>query len=661
MPKPPEGALMRHLLFFLFITACSISPLRAQEESTTSFVTTPEARISLLAGQTATKGQGALLLGLRFELEKGWKIYWRNPGDAGFPPTLSWDNSVNLADARIIWPVPSRFSWAGLETIGYEGDVTLPIEARIADPDKPLHASLRVDYLVCSNICIPGTANLALTLPDGEGSISADAEQINAYKWQAPGSHHGLRILSAAYKTGENGLPLLSIEAESDTPFSDAIDLFAEYDMQDTPEFVGTRRPTVTTSSNTKRIHVETRLETRPALDQRLTLTLVDGNRGTESTLIPDHASPSPTLSQPGLVAMLGLAFIGGLILNLMPCVLPILSLKILHLAHHAGRNQREIRMGFTGSGIGVVLTFVGIGIILATLKAGGAALGWGIQFQNPLFLGILVIILTAFALNLWGLFDIRLPNWLLRTTETSLPSSSQWLPSIANGAFATLLATPCSAPFLGTAVGFALAQGPWNIMVIFVVMGFGMALPWFLVAITPKLGQCLPRPGYWMIRLRQIMGLTLLATAFWLLTVILAQYRGPDEPEEGWVAFDTQMIGAHIANGQTVFVDVTARWCITCQVNKAVVLSQEPVSTLLSQPGIIAMQADWTSQNPFISQYMASHGRYGIPFNAVYGPGRPDGIILPELLTAQTVQEALKQAQYPDKHIITENNGTVP
>lgn len=654
------STFVRGFLYFLCVATLLTPPSRAKEATLTFRAVTPEARISLLADHTSVDGHNPVRLGLHFLLEKGWKIYWRAAGDAGFPPTLSWEGSENLVAGAIHWPVPTRFSWAGLETTGYRDDVVLPLQITVNDPEKPVRIRLRVDYLICSDICIPGLANLGLDLPAGKGEISPDAAKIDRYERMVPGPHHGIRLLSTAHRTEEDGSAFLDIEAESDTPFSKKIDLFVERRTQDQPDGIGTTQPTVRTNEDRRRIWLQSRLTSPYEPGQELTLTLVDDNRGAETTLIPDHQPSRPATSGSSLAVMLGLAFLGGLILNLMPCVLPVLSLKILHLANHAGQEQHDIRTGFAGSALGVVLTFAGLGAVLAILKAGGASFGWGIQFQSPLFLGLLALVLVGFALNLWGLFEIRLPARLSQFAGTRT-LSSRWAGPVANGVFATILATPCSAPFLGTAVGFALARGPLEIMFIFITLGLGMALPWIMVAVVPGIGRILPRPGPWMIHLRRAMGIALLVTAAWLVTIMASQQQGSTKPEGAWIPFDEQAIGAKVAKGHVVLVDVTAQWCITCQVNKAAVLSREPVAKLLEHPDVIGMRADWTSPDPHISSYLAKFGRYGIPFNTIYGPASPEGIILPEILTAGAILRAVKKAQDPGKRIIPENNGSAP
>jgi len=332
----------------------------------------------------------------------------------------------------------------------------------------------------------------------------------------------------------------------------------------------------------------------------------------------------------------------------------------------------------------------------LIAAKSAGLSIGWGVQFQEPVFLAALAALVTLFACNLMGWFEIQLPWWLAGRLQGG---GSSLAGSFISGAFATLLATPCSAPFLGTAVGFALAGGPADILVIFACLGLGLALPYLVVAAVPSLARFLPRPGRWMLTLRRILGLLLAGTALWLVWVLARQaglvaaglvaalglaatltlalgHRRPRlgrtlamtsallllgmlappaflvrtgaaaALDAGWTRFDPAAIGPAVARGQVVFVDVTASWCLTCQVNERLVLDQPDVKAALGAGGVVAMRADWTRPDPAIAAYLKRYGRYGIPFNMVYGPGAPDGVALSEVLTSAAVEAALAKAR---------------
>ncbi|MCF8481184.1 MAG: thioredoxin family protein [Rhodospirillum sp.] len=666
----------------------------------------------LVSAVTGVGDAETLTLGLEVELTDHWKIYWRSPGDAGYPPDMDWSGSVNLAEAPFQWPVPTRFSVLGIETVGYQGRVILPIAAKPIQPGDPLILNAKVDYLICSDICVPDQGQFALMLPPGPAKPSSQAHAISQFLAQVPKASpsHGLSVTEAVIEPG--GVVRVAVTA---TPPLDQPDLFLE-----APPGLAFGAPTVTLSDGGQRAVLRAPLEGEADLTgQTITALVADGVRGVETAI--DTASlaapgaplaPNPgralvadlgdASSPPTLWAMLGLALLGGLILNLMPCVLPVLSLKILGLVGHGGGAPRRARLSFLATSAGIIASFLALAGAAIALKAAGAAVGWGIQFQQPLFLTGMVILLTLFAANLWDLFEIPLPSILSGLGGQGVEGGSL-VGSFATGAFATLLATPCSAPFLGTAVGFALAGTSVDTLGIFLALGLGMALPYLAVATVPRLATRLPRPGPWMVKLRWLLGFALAGTAVWLLSVLAVQAgavgalaiglamagavsllalasRAPStrelalgavvllfvgsgilalqerqapsgpSPTGGqeatvWRPWSAKETARLVAEGKTVLVDVTADWCVTCLVNKAAVLDREPVATLLAKGEVVPLRADWTRPDPSIAAYLASFDRYGIPFNAIYGPEAPEGIALPELLTDSAVLDAVARA----------------
>jgi suppressor for copper-sensitivity B len=655
-------------------------------------------KVRLLAGVGGVGTLAGISAGLEFQLAPGWKTYWRSPGDAGYPVTVDWGGSRNLAAAEFAWPAPHRFTLFGLDTFGYSDEVVFPITLRPERVGEPLHLAAQVRYLVCRDVCIPGEASVVLDLPAGQAAPTEALQLIDRFAAQVPdaGASHGLRLERAAVG-GSAERPTLEITARSEFSFQ-APDVLVEG-----PSGLHFAAPAVRLSDEGKVAHLSlpvTEAPDAPRLqDARLTVTLVDdapgGRRGLEKTLTPSPPEPSGHR----LLPILGLALLGGLILNLMPCVLPVLSLKLLGMVGQGGREVRAVRASFLASAAGVIAAFLALAAALAGLQAAGLAVGWGIQFQQPLFLAAMLLLVTLFACNLWGWFEIPLPGFLgdlaaRRGGDHGLAGN------FVTGMFATLLATPCSAPFLGTAVGFALTGTTIELFAVFATLGIGLALPYLLVAAVPRLAGRLPRPGRWMIGLRYVLGLALAGTAIWLLTVLAAQLGGRTAILAGllllaivaalwlrrrragsarpawaaiavcavalllvagappaadprvapssagvWQDFDEPAIGGLVGDGKVVVVDVTADWCITCQVNKQLVLDDPAVAARLAAPGVVAMQADWTRPDEAIARYLASFGRYGIPFNAVYGPGAPDGIVLSELLSKSDLMSALEQA----------------
>jgi suppressor for copper-sensitivity B len=641
-----------------------------------------------------------LRLGLHFRIQPGWKIYWRTPGEAGFPPTADWTGSENLAEAEILWPVPHRFTLFGLDTFGYADEVVLPIRARAAEPGAPVALNAAVSYLTCSEICVPHDGVLRLEVPGGSTPASPEATLIAQAEILVPGdgSAVGLSFERAVLLDGDPD-PVLEVVARSQTPF-EAPDVLVEgppgftFAAPDVKLRDGGRQAVMRLQSG-RGFLAEGVLE-----GKRIVLTVTDGQRGMEAESITRFApgrAPGPAFDGLALIEMIGLAVLGGLILNLMPCVLPVLSIKLLSVVKHGGRERREVRIGFLASAAGILFSFLVLAGVAIALKSAGLAAGWGIQFQQPLFLTAMALLLTLFAANLFGFFEVPLPAAIADFAGSG--QGHGLAGHFATGAFATLLATPCTAPFLGTAVGFALARGAAEILVIFAALGVGLALPYLSVAALPGLATRLPRPGPWMVTLRRILGLALAGTVVWLMTVlarqvgteaawlagallialglslwlgrrlprpalpvlagalavaVLAAPAGfaagerevpPPVAEGDWQPFDEGRIASIVAEGGLVFVDVTADWCLTCQVNKALVIDTERVAGDFAEHGVVLMRGDWTLPSEVISDYLADHGRYGIAFNVVYGPAAPEGELLPELLTVNAVLDAVHKA----------------
>ncbi|MBL6928558.1 MAG: hypothetical protein ISR44_05250 [Rhodospirillales bacterium] len=518
-----------------FVAAFFAVTVAAAQEPASPWAETEQTAVRLISAVTAVGDASGAPLGLHFKLQKGWKIYWRSPGDAGFPPRPDWSGSTNLASASLRWPAPERFSVLGMQTLGYKDEVVLPIDAEVSEPGQALSIRLKVDYLTCDDICIPYTAKLALDLPAGKASPSSFAHLINRFSSAVPGDGgaHGLRILGLEALGRDKGASL-RIAAASTTPF-DAPDVFVEGPVE-----LFFSKPKLTFKDGRRTASAEIAVDGIQYVEggltgAPLTITVVDGPRSAERTFAPGAIAVSADGGEAGLsiAAVLGLALLGGLILNLMPCVLPVLSIKLLGVVSHGGGKSRDVRMSFIASAAGIICSFLVLAGGLIALKAAGGAIGWGIQFQQPWFLIAMGLIVVLFACNLWGFFEFRLPSGLASVGATA-GNNDGLVGHFLTGAFATLLATPCSAPFLGTAVGFALSRGPAEILWVFAALGVGLALPYLAVAAVPVLATRLPRPGPWMVRLRQVLGFALAATAVWLITVIAvfwARFRRAGSP----------------------------------------------------------------------------------------------------------------------------------
>lgn len=654
----------------------------------------------LISGNDGVGSDAVVPLGLEVQLADGWHTYWRSPGEAGLPPQLDWSRSQtdagNLQSATLLYPAPHRYTAYGLETVGYRDHVLFPIDAVLRQKGLALNADVSVDLLVCSSICVPKHFDLKLTVPAGAAQAGAETALLHQARAQLPTDADNAGILLVGIANDEHHL-IFNITSRDSLSHPD---VFVEDDKN-----IGFGAPVVKIDPQGHSAMLTVApVDTLPSSDALsglpVTLTFVDNDKATEiKTKVPSTALPPAPLveaPQPRFMIALLFALLGGFILNLMPCVLPVLSLKILSVVSHGGGEMRVVRHSFIVTAAGIVFSFLILACATAALKHFGMALGWGVQFQQPAFLMFLILLLTFFAANLWDLFDIPLPRFLADRMDP------QYHPKLAGdfatGAFATLLATPCSAPFLGTAVGFALASGVTEIFVIFFALGLGMAMPYLAVALFPGLATRLPKPGAWMNYLRWFLGAALALTAVWLTWVLAAQitadyatvfglfmsailillalkkrghkaglitlgiveicivalllgFNGSQKPkmhdaERHWLPFDQNALDADIAEGKVVFLDVTADWCLTCKANMRFALSDDAVVQRLFHDDVIAMQGDWTNPDPVIGDLLHKYGRFGIPFNAVYGPGAPQGIVLPELLTASAVLKALGQAE---------------
>jgi suppressor for copper-sensitivity B len=699
------------LVYFGLSILINQNSLAGQNE--TQWSKTEHTSVRLISSISAIADNKIIKLGLQFEMKPGWKIYWRSPGDAGYPPNLNWEQSKNLKKIDFRWPLPARFSVSGIQTIGYKKEVIFPINAQVINQTQKLELRADLDYLACNEICIPYKTKLALDIPPGSNanSLSNNQHIINQYIEKIPGDGKAskLKIVSVTttdkfFETRDNiRRGFITINATSGYPFTNP-DVFIEG-----PELVFFGMPKLTLHNNRFAavfLVPVTEEENAKIIKSSIRLTLKDGERSAEHTLkvIQTNRLDPVRKQEFSFLLIIGFALLGGLILNLMPCVLPVISLKILSLISHGSSSRSIIRLNFLATALGIIFSFLLLGITLISLKLAGSTVGWGIQFQYPWFIVGLTIIVIFFAFNLWGVFELRLPGWLSNLVNGSgNPNKNQlsFSNNFITGAFATILATPCSAPFLGTAVGFAIAGNVIDIIIIFLTLGIGMALPYLVITMIPGFANKLPKPGVWMIAIKKILSIALLATAIWLLSILTTQIgmtvtftiitllilialslkirslqkenlRLPttiiiiasilgafwvpynitpsdiqieNKDRTYWQPFNPETIPKLVQQGKTIFVDITAEWCITCKVNKTTVLGRQEFKDLIASNKIIAMQGDWTKPNKKILSYLIKYNRFGIPFNAVYGPGNIRGDVLPELLTTDSVRRSLEKA----------------
>ncbi|WP_299821646.1 protein-disulfide reductase DsbD domain-containing protein [uncultured Jannaschia sp.] len=642
---------------------------------------------------------GSISAGLALDIAEGWKTYWRSPGEVGLPPEVDWQGSKNVAAAEFQWPAPMRFRAFGIENFGYADKVVHPIRVTLAEPGEPARLRAAVSMLACSDICVPLQFDLALDVPAGTGIDQASAARVAEWAARVPASPEASDMtLRAAALPPVGGALTVALDRTSGWR---APDVFPE--MGQGTAFGG---PDIRVSADGRTLWASLPVLALSDPAAPLTLTVTDGPDATTFENVTVAASPPPPpyavegAARPwsALAWILALAFGGGLILNAMPCVLPVLSVKLSSALNAAQVSRRRVRTGFLATAAGTLAFMLALAGAVIGLQALGYAIGWGTQFQNPYFLVLLVLVLGLFAASFFGLFDIALPSGL--ATRLAAGGGRGHAGDFATGAFAAVLATPCSAPLLGTAVAFALTGSSFEVVAIFTAMGLGLALPYLIVAARPDLVAALPRPGRWMLVVKAVLGLMLAGTAAWLLWVLAGvqsealawtvaavltgviaamglmrarlarrgwataaalglaaamvtlpavmrpEARAAAQDEViAWVPFARADIARHVSEGHAVFVDVTADWCLTCIANKSLVLERAPVVDALAAPSVVAMQADWTRPDPRIAAFLEANGRFGIPFNIVYGPAAPEGIALSEVLTPGAVIEALTTA----------------
>ncbi|HEJ9057130.1 TPA: thioredoxin family protein [Serratia fonticola] len=621
---------------------------------------------------------------LAVELEKGWKTYWRSPGEGGIAPAITWQG--NPPPATWFWPTPQRFDVAGISTQGYQQQVTLPIVLKGAVPQQ---LAGRLTLSTCSNVCIltDYPFKLDLTAP-ADPKFNHDFAQAMG---QVPIASGLVDSLRAGYRNGE-----LQISAERTAGWQQPelfFDTVAETDLG---------KPTVSSDGESLQARVPVSDgwgDAAPDLrGKQLRLVISDGGIAQEATLTIGGPLVLPSTAAFPLWQAVLMALAGGFILNLMPCVLPVLGMKLGSILQVEQRDRRSVRWQFLASSLGIVVSFMALALLMTLLRLSNHALGWGIQFQNPWFIGFMVLVTLLFSANLFGLFHLQLSSSLntkLATHNGRGLSGHFW-----QGAFATLLATPCSAPFLGTAVAFALAAPLPVLWGIFVALGIGMSLPWLLIAAWPTLALRLPRPGRWMNGMRLVLGLLMLVSSLWLLSLMTnhigvrptlivgailllglllavwqrlgarsagiaaasvlvvgglallvgsltaSQWRQPLHDNIAWQPLSEQAIVQALADNKRVFVDVTADWCVTCKANKYNVLLRDEVQKALSAEDVVALRGDWSRPSESISTFLQQRGSVAVPFNQIYGPGSPDGEVLSPLLTREAVLQALSTAK---------------
>lgn len=684
-----------------------------------STVTTPQVRAELVAHAPEGVEPGKpMWLGLQIKHQPHWHTYWKNPGDSGLPTTLAWQLPPGVEAGEIDWPAPQRLPIGPLTNHGYEGTVLLPVPITIPAnfSGASLDVKLRADWLVCKTECIPESGEFTLSVPAQAATV--DQRQAFEAAWAARPETLSATRATAKVDAGQlvidvRGLPaeLRGRQAEVFSELGGVVDHAAAVTQAWRDADWQARVPLNAQRSESPAVLPAVLRFDGAARALRVEAT-VDG--GWPATAAPATVSPAlqaaidagraatppPAAAgaAPGLLLAVGLALLGGLLLNLMPCVFPVLSLKVLGVVQHAS-DRRALAAGGVAYTAGVLVSFVALAGLLLALRAAGEQLGWGFQLQSPGFVAALAVLFTLIGLNLAGVFHLGsvLPSGLA-TLQARHPLADAFV----TGVLAVAIASPCTAPFMGASLGAAATLPAAQALLVFAALGLGMALPYLLLSVMPGWARVLPRPGAWMARLRHAMAFPMFATVVWLVWVLGQQtsldgavallgvlvvlamvawawgtpgwgraarvglggfalallgvtvaWAWPQWREsagtpaavaagEAWQPWSTQRVAELRAAGTPVFVDFTAAWCVTCQFNKRTVLNDATVVEAFKGKRVALLRADWTRRDAAIGAELQRLGRSGVPVYVLYAPGASAPVLLSEILSAAEVQGAL-------------------
>jgi len=665
-------------------------------------------KAELLADTDAVVPGKSFTVGLLLRMAPAWHTYWKFSGDAGLPTELKWKLPSGWKIGEIQWPIPLKTIDPGdIQTYGYENEVLLMQE--ITPPAKLDSSSVKLSadasWLVCERICIPGGATLQLELPVSTSSQPANTELFARYRRLLPQNLPGANVATTDWSRVGSDLRL-KITSETLANYQ-AVDFFP---LPEQSTVVG--HPRIESRNKNEivfRIPIESSEKNLSSMAGLIVFShqANSENRAAWQLTTPPAVSAARPAPARGVFTFLLFGFLGGIILNLMPCVLPVISLKIFGFIQQAGQSRQKILRSGVAFTTGIFAWFIVLALLLIALKAAGRDITWGgFQFTNAYFVLALSVIVLIFALNLFGVFEISLPQGMTRGLLSTTERKDD-LGSFFQGVFATVLATPCTAPFLGTALGFAFTQSPPIILAMFIAVAAGMSAPYLLLSAQPAWLRFLPRPGPWMLHVKQFMGFLLLATLLFLLYVLGAQ-RGlegaiwascfllvvsvacwmkgafvvptasvlkrsvvlmlmlvlvfasgiyfignkfyaaniasADSRLRGdWQAFTPERLQTELEQDRFVFVDFTAAWCLTCKFNEANVLESVEVREAFQRRGIVKLKADWTNGDPVITKLLQHFGRPGVPLYVLYPGKNEEPIVFPELLTKGMMLEKLE------------------
>ena len=666
-------------------------------------VVTPHVRASLVSDRDSIEAGESFWVAVHFDIIEGWHTYWQNPGDSGNAPRIHWQLPPGFTASEIHWPYPNRLPVGPLMNYGYSGEAWLLVRMTAPDVITSELATLNADvhWLVCQEECIPEEGRLSLTLAVTDPGTSHPSE------WQAE--------LQRVQQHLPQAIPWSSrIDVHDDTiALQIQIDKAHAKQIQDAYFYpysyglVEHAAPQLVAVSGQQMALQLRRGELKARPLQSLRGVLVFSEQlpdGAVTRAFEVNSLATAAASARAVWLVLAFALLGGLLLNVMPCVFPILSLKALSIVQTAAQSPKLARRNGYVFTLGVLLSFALIAGTLLILRAGGEAIGWGFQLQSPLFVLALTWLIFVMALLFSGVWSFG-ENWMgIGQHLTARRSTSG---AFFTGVLAVIVATPCTAPFMGTAIGYALSQSPHVSMAVFLCLGLGMALPWLVISLWPGLSSYLPRPGAWMERVKQVLAFPLYATVAWLLWVLAQQispqallyaqlslvgialglwfwqntrgsghvwqYAGSaslalifvlmvilalrlqpaattaGSPQADWEPYNTGNLQHYRDQGKAVLVNFTAAWCITCLVNEKVVLASDEIRTELRERSIVYMKGDWTNRDPTITRVLEQYGRSGVPLY-LYFPRDPESniAVLPNILTRDVVLQVFETDAAP-------------
>ena len=653
-----------------------------------SYFNTGQSSVTLLTESNQVGGEETLLVGLEFNLSPGWHTYWENPGDSGEGASIKWNLPSGFKASTILWPGPKRIPVEPLMTYGYEDKALLLTEIKSPKEfSNPVKISAKINWLTCKDICIPQEGQVDMTLIKGPKVANQFTSKLKEVALTVP------KNFPSAYRVSViNEKIFLQFEKEGSRNISEAYFFPKEYGLVN-----------YTADQKLERNDNSFSLELSSAEVQLKTNTLkgvlklkVDGIKEFYTLDLPLEKNTNNPLVTISLLTAIIFAFLGGIILNAMPCVFPILSIKILSFIEQSqGSKEKLFHHGLVFSA-GVLTTFLAVSALLIFLRASGEAIGWGYQLQSPWVVSLLIYLFVVIGIVFMG--NIVLGS-SFGNLGTLVQNQKDLTSSFFTGVLAVIVASPCTAPFMGPALGLALLQPGLKSIVIFLALGIGFSLPYLILSIYPQLLSKLPKPGEWMQTLKQIMAFPMWASALWLAWVLSSQVdmqsvfavllgallialglwlmektqnsasilrrltlifslglmifsiwllpitsdnNSPSlKNEEN--AFSVQKLNSLRSEQKMVFLNFTADWCITCKVNEAIALNQDKVKKVLDEKNIIYLKADWTRKDPEIASMLASYGRTGVPLYLLF-PSQGDPIILPELLTEDLLLDFLKE-----------------